>query len=127
MENAEAKILIIEDDVALVKMYETKLTLEGFKVDKALDGEEAIRKLGLNDYDLVLLDLMLPKINGFDVLLQLRTSSWPAAKKPVIVLSNLGDVSDISKSRELGCTDYLIKANTTPNQVVEKVEHYLKK
>jgi len=120
------KIIFIEDDVALVRAYQNKFAMEGFEVDSAFDGLEAIQKLGLNDYDIVLLDLMLPKINGFDVLKQLRTSGWPAAQKPVIVFSNLGDASDISKSRALGANDYLVKANLSPNQVVEKIREHLK-
>jgi len=131
MENKQSqkgrqRILFIEDDAMLVRAYKGKLTMEGFEVDSAEDGLEAIQKLGFNDYDLVLLDLMLPKINGYDVLKQLRTSGWPAAKKPVIVFSNLGDTSDISKAKELGANDYLIKANLTPNQVVEKIKEGLK-
>lgn len=120
------RIIFVEDDAVLVKLYQDKLVTEGFEVDSAHDGLEAIQKLGSNDYDLVLLDLILPKVNGFDVLKQLRTSGWPAAKKPVIVFSNLGDVSDVNKARELGANDYLVKANLSPNQIVEKIRENLK-
>lgn len=123
---ANQKIIFIEDDVMLVRAYKNKLAMEGFEVDSAKDGLEAIQKLGFNDYDLVLLDLILPKINGFDVLRQLRTSGWPSAQKPVIVFSNLGDVSDIDKAREFGASDYLVKASLSPDQVVEKIRKYLK-
>lgn len=125
-QKARPKILFIEDDTMLVKAYQNKLALEGFEVDSASDGVEAIQKLGFNDYDLILLDIMLPKVNGLDVLKQLRTSGWPAAKKPVIVFSNLGDMTDINKARELGANDYLVKVNLTPNQVVEKIREQLK-
>lgn len=121
-----AKILFIEDDVVLVRAYQNKLSMEGFEVESVRDGLEAIQKLGFNDYDLILLDLMLPKINGFDVLKQLRTSGWPASKKPVIVFSNLGDASDINKARGLGANDYLVKANLSPDQVVAKIREQLK-
>lgn len=121
-----AKLLVVEDDTFLIKAYQAKLTREGFKIEIAVDGTEAIEKLGFNDYDLILLDLILPKINGFDVLKQLRTSGWPAAKKPVLVFSNLGDPTDINKAKELGANDYLVKANITPNQVVEKIREYIK-
>lgn len=125
-QKVRSKILFIEDDVMLVKAYQTKLAMEGFEVEIANDGLEAIQKLGFNDYDLILLDLMLPKMNGFDVLKQLRTSGWPAAQKPVIVFSNLGDPSDIDKAQKLGASDYVVKANLSPDQVVEKIRENLK-
>ena len=125
-QKARQRIFFIEDDQILVRAYQNKLTMEGFEVDSAINGVEAIQKLGFNDYDLVLLDLMLPKMNGFDVLHQLRTSGWPAAKKPIIVFSNLGDASDIDKAKKLGANDYLVKANLSPDQVVAKIKEYLK-
>lgn len=121
-----AKLLIIEDDELLVKMYSTKCSMEGLQVDTALDGEEALEKLEKNDYDMILLDLMLPKVDGFEVLEKLRASSWPNAKKPVIVFSNLGQQSDIDRAKKLGANDYLVKANLTPNQVIEKLREYMK-
>lgn len=125
-EKQGAKILMVEDDELLVKMYSTKLSMENFNVDKALDGEEAIKKLESNDYSLILLDLMLPKVDGFTVLEKLRASSWPSAKKPVIVFSNLGQETDIKRAKDLGANDYLVKANLTPNQVVEKIREHLR-
>ena len=125
-QTARQRIIFIEDDLSLSRAYLDKLTMEGFDVDSASDGLEAIHKLGFNDYDLVLLDLMLPKVNGLDVLKQLRSSGWPAAKKPVIVFSNLGDSSDIDKATKLGANDYLVKTNFTPSQVVEKIRKQLK-
>lgn len=121
------KILFVEDDVSLIRAYQTKLTMEGFKVDTAIDGQEAIQKLGSNEYDLILLDLILPKVNGFDVLKQLRASAWPAAKKPVIVFSNLGNASDIDNARDLGADDYVVKSNLSPNEMVEKIREHLRK
>lgn len=126
MDNNQAKILMIEDDELLAKMYSTKLSMESFDVDKVFDGEEALQKLETGNYDLILLDLMLPKVDGFTVLEKLRASDWPAKAKPVIVFSNLGQESDINRARELGSSDYLIKANLTPNQVVGKIREYLK-
>lgn len=125
-QKTKQKILFIEDDETLVRAYQQKLIIEGFKVDSAGDGEVAVLKLRIDDYDLILLDLMIPKMSGFDVLEQLRASKWPAAKKPVIVFSNLGDAADIAKAKKLGANDYLIKANLSPNQVVEKIRKYLK-
>ncbi len=121
-----AKVLMIEDDELLVKMYSTKLSMEGFEVDKVLDGQEALEKLEKNDYDIILLDLMLPKVDGFEVLEKLRVSSWPTAKKPVVVFSNLGQQTDIDRAKKLGANDYLVKANLTPNEVVEKLREQMK-
>lgn len=125
-QKAWPKIIYIEDDEMLRRVYENKLTIDGFEVDLAINGQEAIQKLKANDYDLVLLDLILPDIDGFQVLAQLRASGWPAAKKPVIVFSNLGNASDINKARKLGANDYLVKARITPNNVTEKIREYLK-
>lgn len=120
------KILLIEDDETLLRLYNTKLTIEGFQVDKAFDGAEALDKLEKNYYDLVLSDLNIPGVDGFGVLKQLRSSNWPAAKNPVIVFSNLSNSEEIAHARELGATDYLVKINVTPNQVVEKIREHLK-
>lgn len=120
------KILFVEDDVSLARAYQTKLTMEGFEADLAIDGQEALEKLENNEYDLILLDLILPKANGFDILKQLRASAWPTAKKPVIVFSNLGNASDITKSRDLGADDYVIKSNLSPNEMVAKIREHLK-
>jgi DNA-binding response OmpR family regulator len=124
--NKGTKLLIIEDDELLVKMYSTKCSMEGLQVDTALDGQEALEKLQKNNYDIILLDLMLPKVDGFEVLEKLRASAWPNAKKPVVVFSNLGQQSDIDRAKKLGANDYLVKANLTPNQVVEKLHEYMK-
>lgn len=121
------KVLLIEDDKILVRSYQDKLTMEGFKVDIAEDGLEAIQKFGSNNYDLILLDLLLPKVNGLDVLKQLRSSGWLAAKKPVIVFSNLGNSPDINKAMKLGASDYIVKSSLSPNQVVDKIREHLEK
>ncbi len=126
LEKNGGKLLIIEDDELLVKMYSTKCSMEGFEVDNALDGQQALEKLEKNDYSIILLDLMLPKVDGFEILEKLRASSWPNAKKPVVVFSNLGQQTDIDRAKKLGANDYLVKANLTPNQVVEKIKEHLK-
>lgn len=120
------KILLIEDDIALIGLYNTKLTLTGFVVDKARDGAEALDKLENNDYDIIMSDLSIPGIDGFGVLKQLRSSNWPSAKKPVIIFSNLSNAIDIQRAKELGATDYVVKISLTPNQIVEKLISYLK-
>lgn len=120
------RIIFIEDDELLVRAYQNKLTMEGFQVDTALDGNDALKKLETGNYSLILLDLMLPEIDGFTILEKLRASNWPSAKKPVVVFSNLGQENDINRAKDLGANDYLVKANLTPNQVVEKIREHLK-
>ncbi len=124
MAEAKTKILVAEDDHFLQKVYLTKLTQEGFSVDVALDGEEALKKLRNAPPDLLLLDLIMPKVNGFDVLLEMKGDAQ-LKKIPVVVLSNLGQPEDIQKCRELGAKDYLVKANFSINAVVEKIRQYV--
>lgn len=120
------RILLVEDDPPMVRMYSTKLTQEGFEVEVAYDGEEGLRKVQEYRPDLLVLDLMIPKIGGLEILARLRAE---AATKPlpVIVLSNLSQDQDVAKARELGAVEYLVKANFTPGQVVEKIKAVLKK
>lgn len=123
---SEKKILFIEDDEMLVRAYQNKLSMEGFNVSTALNGKEALKKISQENCDLILLDLMLPEVDGFTILEQLRSSNWPSAHKPVIVFSNLGQQSDIDRAKKIGADDYLVKANLTPNQVVVKIKEHLK-
>lgn len=121
-----AKILIIEDDEILLSMYHTRLTVDGFDISKAINGEEGLKILQEIEHDLILLDIMLPEIDGFTVLERLRNSQWPNKNKPVIVFSVLAQPHDIEKARRLGANEYLVKGNVTPKQVVEKIREQLK-
>lgn len=116
-------ILIIEDNQDLVEMYRLKLSLEGFKVETALDGEQGILKAVELRPQLILLDILMPNMNGFEVLKTLKNNSKVDAK--VIVLSNLGQYENINKAKELGATEYMVKANTTPTMVVSKIKEIL--
>jgi len=119
-----AKILIIEDDKSLVKMYKTKLKIEGFETGVAFDGLEGLEKLKTFSPDLILLDLAMPKMDGFVFLEKLKKEpKWQ--KTPVVILTNLGQERDVQKAKELGAKDYLIKVNLTPKQVVEKIKKFL--
>lgn len=118
------KILIIEDDKFLRDLLFKKLTKENFSVVIAVDGEEGIKKVQEENADLVLLDLILPRINGFEVLKKAKES--PATSEiPVIVISNLGQEEDVKRAIELGAKDYLIKAHFTLDEIVEKIKKYL--
>ena len=119
------KILIIEDDKFLRELIVRKLLSQGFEVAQAIDGEEGVKKAGEEKPDLILLDLILPGIDGFEVLRQ--TKNKPnLAETPIIILSNLGQQEDIEKGFKLGAVDYLIKAHFTPGEIIEKIEKYLK-
>jgi len=120
------KILIVEDDSFLSQMYSTKLKIDGIDVVAAFDGEKALRMAKKEMPDLILLDLVLPKKSGFDVLAELKHDS-ETARIPVIILSNLGQKSDIDRCFELGAADYLIKAHFIPSEVIAKIKKVLEK
>lgn len=124
MPNSEKKILIIEDDKFLRKLVVRKLMSEGYDVSEAVDGEQGVKKAQTENPDLVLLDLILPGIDGFEVLARIKSDS-NTNSIPVIILSNLGQREDIEKGFNLGAVDYLIKAHFTPNEIIEKVSALL--
>lgn len=118
------KILIVEDDNLLSKMYKAKFESEGFEVLTALEGELGLKTALSQLPDLILLDMMMPKLSGMDFLAKLRTEP-KTQKTPVIVLSNLTNEDEAMKAKQLGAVDYLAKASLTPGQVVEKVRQHL--
>jgi len=120
-----SKILVIEDDKFLRELIVRKLLAEAFEVAEAVDGEEGIRKVRDEKPNLVLLDLILPGIDGFEVLTRMK-SDPTITQIPVIILSNLGQKEDVERGLKLGATDYLIKAHFTPGEVVEKIKASLK-
>lgn len=113
-------ILIVEDDVFLADLYKTKFALEGFKVSIAYDGEKGLEAAIKNLPDIILLDLVLPKLGGFDVLKEIKADG-KAKDIPVILLTNLSQKADVEKGLKLGASDYLIKAHFMPSEVVEKI------
>jgi len=118
-----AKILLVEDDAILVEMYQAKFELEGHDVKVANNGEEALQTLENYRPELILLDILMPKINGFHVLKEIKKQ--PNLRQiPVILLTNLGEAEvDMNKelATALGVSDYLIKSHHTPDEVVAKV------
>lgn len=118
------KILIIEDDKFMRELLTRKLQGEGMEVGVAQDGEEAIKKIKEELPKLVLLDLILPGLNGFEVLKEIK-SNPATAKIPVIILSNLGQTEEVEKGLKLGADDYLIKAHFTPDEIVDKIRKVL--
>ena len=122
----KAKILIIEDEQMLSAMYKIKFENEGYDIMVANDGAEGLEIVKKNKFDMILLDIIMPKIDGFAVLKQLREQET-SKDTPVILLTNLGQDEDVSRGKELGAVGYLIKANNTPAEVVEKVQEHLNK
>jgi len=120
-----AKILVVEDDKFLRELIVRKLSDEDFNVEEAVDGEEGLRKIKELKPDLVLLDLILPGIDGFEVLSRMK-EEISLSSVPVIILSNLGQREDIERGLKLGAVDYLVKAHFTPNEIIEKVKKVLK-
>lgn len=126
MPKEKIKILLVEDDSFLLGMYATKFELDGFKVIMAEDGEKAIRVALKELPDIILLDIVLPKLSGFEVLKQLKQDP-SSAKIPVILLTNLSQRSEIEQGLKMGAEDYLIKAHFMPSEVVEKIKKVLNK
>jgi len=118
-------ILVVEDESPLAFALQNKLKVAGFNVDHAENGENAILLASKKDYDLILLDLMMPRINGFEVLQYLKKEK--KSKAPIIILSNLGQEEDVQKALKMGASDFYIKTNTPIFKVVDKVLSYLKK
>ncbi len=121
------KILIVEDDQFLREFYQELLIAEGYLVDVAADGEEGLSKLLSNEYNLVLLDIMLPKKDGIQILRDLKVRSPKSLNVTIVVLTNLGQDTVIKECFDLGAAGYLIKSALNPDQVLTEVKSYLQK
>ncbi|MBF8250013.1 MAG: two component transcriptional regulator, winged helix family [Candidatus Levybacteria bacterium] len=120
-----AKILLVDDDPLLVRMYQKKLENDGYVVVTADDGDVALTRVNESRPDLILLDIMMPKINGLQVLAKLKENN-ETKNIPVILLTNVGGSDeDVSRGLELGAVAYLVKAGNRPIVVVEKVKEIL--
>lgn len=126
MAENKTKILLIEDEEMLANMYEVKFRNEGFDLEKALDGADGLEKAKANKPDFILLDIIMPKMDGFSVLKALKENE-STKDVPVMLLTNLGQDEDIEKGKELGAVGYLVKANVTPSEVVDEVKKKLAK
>ena len=118
------KVAIIEDDASIVQMYQLKFQTEGFDVQTAGDGESGLALIESFQPDVVLLDLMMPYMNGLDMLSKLRSTA-NGAKMKVIVLTNMGDTETATRVFKMSANDYIVKAELTPKQVVERVQKLL--
>jgi DNA-binding response OmpR family regulator len=126
MKNEKKFVVIIEDDAMISSMYKTKLDASGFEVmisDNGADGLELVKK---EKPDIILLDIILPQLDGFSVLEAIKADE-KTKKIPVLILTNLGTEEDIDKGKKLGALDYIVKANLTPAEVIDKVNQYIDK
>jgi DNA-binding response OmpR family regulator len=120
------KVLLIEDDPFLLNMYSTKFEIEGFQISVADNGEDGLKEIFNIKPDVILLDILMPKMNGFEVLEHIQKSESEEIKKiPIILLTNLNQDEDIKRGMQLGAVDYLIKAHFMPSEVVGKIEKAL--
>lgn len=126
MSEEKPKILMIEEDRFLRKIYKNKFAKAGFEFREAISGDEGLNKVYSEKPDLVLLDLMLPKRSGFDVLVELKRNKT-TKKIPVIILSNLAQEEDIKRTLSLGARDYLIKTEVSLSEVIDRVKECLAK
>lgn len=122
----EQTILIVEDDKFLRELISRKLAGEKFKIEEAIDGEEGLKKIAESRPDLILLDLILPGLDGFEVLERIKDNP-STSNIPVLILSNLGQRDEIERGLKLGAVDFLVKAHFTPEEIVDKIKLVLSK
>jgi DNA-binding response OmpR family regulator len=126
MSTKKVKVAIIEDDMAIVQMYRTKFESEGYEVATAADGITGLELIDTFLPDIILLDLMMPNMNGLDMLSRLRNQPGGRDAK-VVVLTNMGDTETATKVYKMAANDYIVKAEMTPKQVAERVKALLDK
>jgi DNA-binding response OmpR family regulator len=124
-EEDEVRVLFVEDDPAVAQMYRLKLELDGYAVEIATDGEQAVARAMAEPPDIVFLDIRLPKLDGLGVLEALRAQRQ-TRQIPVVILSNYSEGELIERGLKLGALEYLIKSHTTPAKVAGGVEGWLK-
>lgn len=119
-------ILLVEDEQFLRELMSSKLKREGFTVHVAMDGREGLQLIQTVQPDIVLLDVILPGLDGFNVLQQVRASgNQKVSRVPIVLLSNLGQDTDVQKGKALGATEYLIKSNLTIDEIIKKIRQFL--
>ena len=125
MDNTEQyKILLAEDDKFISRAYKDGFQRVGFFVEQAFDGNEALKKARADNFNLILLDLIMPAKDGFETLADLKTDV-KLKDIPVIVLSNLGQEGDVERAKGLGAVDYLVKSNFSMKEVVDKIREFV--
>ncbi len=119
-------VLLIEDDPLLIDIYTAKFKDAGFLTEVATDGENGLKKLKDKKFDCLLLDIVLPQIDGWRVLRELKRNNEKTKNLKIIILSNLGQREEVEKGMRMGAAKYLIKSRYTPSEVVEEIKKVLK-
>ena len=120
----DIKILVVDDDPFILDMYVIKFKEQGFQIDTATDGKMALDRIEAGKPDIVLLDVVMPKMDGFDVIKKIQESKTPRTYK-ILFLTNFGQKEDVERGMQLGADGYIIKAHFTPSEVVAKVKELL--
>ena len=119
------KILIAEDDFFIRDIYSKVFSLSGYDVQVAVDGMDALEKIKANNFEMVLLDIMMPRMTGIDVLRNVRTTLQPPQKDiPIFIITNLGQQNVIEDAFKLGMDGYILKSQVSPQQIVDEINNY---
>lgn len=124
MPKQNPKIVLVEDDAVLGEMYVKKFALEGYPIERAMDGEEGLALVKRTKPDIVLLDIMMPKKNGLDTLRDIRADAELQGTY-VVLMTNVGEQTYVDEGFKLGANQYLMKSNFTPKEIVQKVQGWL--
>jgi two-component system OmpR family response regulator len=119
------RILVVEDDQLTRDFYVDLLTQEGYQVETAPDGRKGLEKILEGGYDLILLDIIMPKLDGLGVLKKLQKKKPKSPNGPIVILTVVSQAPIAKRTRDLGAADYLIKTTTTPNHLIKKLRSYL--
>lgn len=125
MAKSKGKILVVEDEAALLDMYQVKLLQSGYEVIVGRNGEEAIEMASNHVPDLILLDILMPKVDGYTALKKIKEDQ-KTKNIAVIIFSNLTQKEEIEKGLKLGASDYIIKTSVTPSQLADRVDEFFK-
>jgi len=123
--NEMKKVLIVDDDRYIRELYEELLKSEGYTVETAVDGEDGLNKISAGGYDLILLDVMMPKIDGYGVLVKLEDQAPKTKNGPIIILTNLANDPIIDQALTKGAKAAFIKSDHTPQEFLQMVKEYL--
>lgn len=123
--NKRQRILVVEDDEFLRDLYHELLDSDGFVTEVAVDGLEGLEKMKAGGWDLILLDIMLPKMDGLEILKELRSIKAARPNGPIVMLTNLGNDNTINQAFLFGAQGYLIKSALNPDQVLSEVHNFL--
>jgi CheY-like chemotaxis protein len=118
------KILIAEDDFFIRDIYSKVFSLSGYDVQVAVDGMDALEKIKANQFDMILLDIMMPRMTGIDVLKNIRTLTTPVKDTPIFIITNLGQQNVIEEAFKLGMDGYILKSQVSPQQIVDEINNY---